>query len=424
MTGICYFSDPETEYLAETQARATSSSYDSTLLLKESGSFTPEKADELISEANKSGCDHLVFIAESSLVPMLERLIPESYGDKFNSIEVLEEDYDRYYENDTAAPAPQAIPQTQQQQPVENPAVDQQNKKLIVLADLGAPLPNMLGQYINALKQIVQKKMTGAYSAFNVDPSYPVVTWFSTVESAGLTAAGISALFKNFPGLNFKNEMIALDSNDMKDGSTELIIANHLQSNSDYKFIVPASQAALKNKYFNIIDVLPASFENPNNSQIYKMMMTLTDSDKPLEKSSFIDKEDLSKLIETEKDKILYIRQYMAAISVFDNIIKKDKKIVSSKEAESELMNALKKKMADLSGLTNAAEYAKDHSAIVGDLIKVTSDIKNAMKKDLHKDHINDNLEANEKKSGTRADKSIVRWVHYKKLCELLGISK
>lgn len=420
MTGICYFSDPETEYLAETQARATSGSYDSVMLLKESGSFTPEKADELISEASRSGCDHLVFIAESSLVPMLERLIPESYGDKFSSIEVLEEDYDRYYENDAAAP--QTAPQVQQ--PVVAPAIDQQNKKLIVLADLGAPLPSMLGQYANALKQIVQKKMTGAYTTFNVDPSCPVVTWFSTVESAGLTAAGISALFKNFPGLNFKNEMIALDNNDMKDGSIELIIANHLQSNSNYKFIVPASQVALKSKYSNIVDVLPTSFENPNNSQIYKMMMILADSGKPLEKSSFIDKKDLSKLIETEKNKILYIRQYMAAISVFDSIIKKDKKIVSSKEVESELMNALKKKMADLSGLTNAAEYAKDHSAIVGDLIKVTSDIKNAMKKDLHKDLMDDDLDANEKKSGTRADESIVRWTHYKKLCELLGISK
>lgn len=420
MTGICYFSDPETEYLAETQAQATSASYDKSLLLRENGSFTPEKADELISEANRSGCDHLVFIAESSLVPMLERLIPESYGDKFSSIEVLEEDYDRYYENDAIA----AQPAPQVQQPIAAPAIDQQNKKLIVLADLGVPLPNMLGQYVNALKQIVQKKMTGLYSSFNIDSSCPVVTWFSTVESAGLTAAGISTLFKNFPGLNFKNEMIALDNENMKDGSIELILANHMQSNSDYKFIVPASQAALKSKYSNIVDILPVSFENPNNDQIYKMMMTLTDSDKPLEKSSFIDKEDLSKLIETEKDKILYIRQYMTAISMFDSIIKKDKKIVSSKEAENELINALKKKMADLSGLTNAAEYAKDHSAIVGDLIKVTGDIKNALKKDLNKNHINDNLEANEKKSETRADKSIVRWIHYKKLCELLGISK
>ena len=109
MTGICYFTEKPTEYLAEMQVDAVVRyTEDDAVTLKMEGNLSPEKADKLIEKAISDNCDNLVFITENKNVNILNRLIPQEYGRYFENITVLEENYDRLTENDgVAAAAPQ-----------------------------------------------------------------------------------------------------------------------------------------------------------------------------------------------------------------------------------------------------------------------------------------------------------------------------
>ena len=106
MTGICYFTEKPTEYLAEMQVDAVVRyTEDDAVTLKMEGIFSPEKADKLIEKAISDKCDNLVFITENKNVNILNRLIPQEYGKYFENITVLEENYDRLTENDAVAGA-------------------------------------------------------------------------------------------------------------------------------------------------------------------------------------------------------------------------------------------------------------------------------------------------------------------------------
>lgn len=420
MTGICYFTDEDTRYLAESQATAVAECYDDSTLINESGRFTPEKADEMIQEALDRGCDGLVFIAEDYLIPALEKLIPESYK-SFKRIEVLEEDYDRLAENDAVA---QPQPQMVQKQPVQQ-QVKQAEKKLIVMPGIASPLPRMLGAYQKDFIGIVNAVKNGQYANAGIDAATPVATWLAAVDSAGLTGTGTKLLFSKFPGYKFEESQIALDSSDnARDGSVELIVANFLQSNPAYKFIVPQNAAALKGKYSNIIGVLPNSYENPNNEQIYRMMMTLADTSKTLEKSKLND-EDLSKKLEADKDKIEFIQSYVKCVSLYKDLMSKGK-VYKSKELESQLAEAIKDTVLQMSGFNAAKQELEDSSVFLKDTFDAVDRIAKGLKKDI-KDPFGNNDEKDkevEKKSNNRLQKSIVSWVHYDKLCRLLEISK
>ena len=92
MTGICYFTEKPTEYLAEMQVDAVVRyTEDDAVTLKMEGNFSPEKADKLIEKAISDNCDNLVFITENKNVNILNRLIPQEYGRYFENITVLEE---------------------------------------------------------------------------------------------------------------------------------------------------------------------------------------------------------------------------------------------------------------------------------------------------------------------------------------------
>ena len=113
MTGICYFTEKPTEYLAEMQVDAfVRYTEDDVVTLKMEGNFTPEKADALVERAISDNCENLVFITENKNVEVLSRLLPQEYGKYFENISVFEENYDRLNEA-----GEQSAAQPQQQAP-------------------------------------------------------------------------------------------------------------------------------------------------------------------------------------------------------------------------------------------------------------------------------------------------------------------
>ena len=196
MTGICYFTERPTEYLAEMQVDAVVRyTEDDSVTLKMEGNFSPEKADKLIEKAISDKCDNLVFITENKNVNILNRLIPQEYGKYFENITVLEENYDRLTENDAVAGA---APQGQNVAPAQgtNTQVNQTGTentaatggdKVVFICNAAAPDAEQLNKF-----------MTERNSMIKSNPAYQnAETWFCNVDNAGLTAANILHLYKN-----------------------------------------------------------------------------------------------------------------------------------------------------------------------------------------------------------------------------------
>ena len=148
MTGICYFTERPTEYLAEMQVDAVARyTEDDSVTLKMEGNFSPEKADKLIEKAISDKCDNLVFITENKNVNILNRLIPQEYGKYFENITVLEENYDRLTENDAvavAAPqgqnvAPAQVTNTQVSQTGTENTATTGGDKVVFICNAAAP---------------------------------------------------------------------------------------------------------------------------------------------------------------------------------------------------------------------------------------------------------------------------------------------
>ena len=100
MTGICYFANDEVEYFAEQQVNSIVNNIDDgARLIRESESISPELVDNLIEEAAKQKCDKLVLMVESKKFNQYKEVIPEVYGDMFESIEVVPENFVRVQES-------------------------------------------------------------------------------------------------------------------------------------------------------------------------------------------------------------------------------------------------------------------------------------------------------------------------------------
>ena len=100
MTGICYFANDEVEYFAEQQVNSIVNNIDDgARLIRESDSFSPELVDNLIEEAVNQKCDKLVLMVESKKYNQYKQVIPEVYGDMFESIEVVPENFVRVRES-------------------------------------------------------------------------------------------------------------------------------------------------------------------------------------------------------------------------------------------------------------------------------------------------------------------------------------
>ena len=100
MTGICYFANDEVEYFAEQQVNSIVNNIDDgARLIRESESISPELVDNLIEEAAKQKCDKLVLMVESKKYHQYKDAIPKVYGDMFESIEVVPENFVRVQES-------------------------------------------------------------------------------------------------------------------------------------------------------------------------------------------------------------------------------------------------------------------------------------------------------------------------------------
>ena len=100
MTGICYFANDEVEYFAEQQVNSIVNNIDDgARLIRESDSFSPELVDNLIEEAVNQKCDKLVLMVESKKYNQYKQVIPEVYGDMFESIEFVPENFVRVRES-------------------------------------------------------------------------------------------------------------------------------------------------------------------------------------------------------------------------------------------------------------------------------------------------------------------------------------
>ncbi len=100
MTGICYFANDEVEYFAEQQVNSIINNIDDgARLIRESESISPELVDNLIEEAANQKCDKLVLMVESKKYNQYKQVIPEVYGDMFESIEVVPENFVRVRES-------------------------------------------------------------------------------------------------------------------------------------------------------------------------------------------------------------------------------------------------------------------------------------------------------------------------------------
>lgn len=100
MTGICYFANDEVEYFAEQQVNSIVNDIDDgATLIRENEAFSPERVDNLIEEAANKKCNKLVLMVEGKKYHQYSRVIPEVYGDMFESIEVVPENFVRVRES-------------------------------------------------------------------------------------------------------------------------------------------------------------------------------------------------------------------------------------------------------------------------------------------------------------------------------------
>ena len=100
MTGICYFANENSDYLAEQQVKSITKNIDDGFtVLCESEKFSPELVDNLIEEAYKSDCKKLIVLVEDKKYNQYSKAIPCIYGDMFESIEVVPENFTRVQES-------------------------------------------------------------------------------------------------------------------------------------------------------------------------------------------------------------------------------------------------------------------------------------------------------------------------------------
>ena len=100
MTGICYFANDDVDYFAEQQVNSIVNGIDDgATLIRESEAFSPELVDNLIEEAANKKCNKLVLMVEGKKYHQYSKIIPEVYGDMFESIEVVPENFVRVRES-------------------------------------------------------------------------------------------------------------------------------------------------------------------------------------------------------------------------------------------------------------------------------------------------------------------------------------
>lgn len=431
MTGICYFTERPTEYLAEMQVDAVVRyTDDDSVTLKMEGNFSPEKADKLIEKAISDRCDNLVFITENKNVNILNRLIPQEYGKYFENITVLEENYDRLTENDAVAgAAPQgqnvatasgttAQTNTQTQAGTANTAESSEGDKVVFICNAAAPDAGQLNAFMNERNTMIKS-----------NPAYQnAETWFCNVDNAGLTAANILHLYKNHPSDAIRKAIglanISVEGFDAnpQDLLTMALSSKTVQSNHKYIFILPKSIATQSPKP-GVVDIVPMNndFENPNNKAILPLISEVAKmiqnpkaeikkrNDLPQEEDEF------NKQFKKDEAKIKFIIEYAKAFEWWTK--NKDKRL-KTKEAESQFAKAVKEfVMADFNNAWNALKNDSDKG--IKFMAQSIDKMVKGIKQDLKGKKDDEKNDKQTKKDETNS-RNVFSWEKYPQLCKLL----
>lgn len=427
MTGICYFTERPTEYLAEMQVNAVVKyTEDDSVTLKMEGNFSPEKADKLIEKAISDKCDNLVFITENKNVNILNRLIPQEYGKYFENITVLEENYDRLTENEAVAGA---APQGQNVAPAQgtNTQVNQTGTentaatggdKVVFICNAAAPDAGQLNAFMNERNTMIKS-----------NPAYQnAETWFCNVDNAGLTAANILHLYKNHPSDAIRKAIglanISVEGFDAnpQDLLTMALSSKTVQSNHKYIFILPKSIATQSPKP-GVVDIVPMNndFENPNNKAILPLISEVAKmiqnpkaeikkrNDLPQEEDEF------NKQFKKDEAKIKFIIEYAKAFEWWTK--NKDKRL-KTKEAESQFAKAVKEfVMADFNNAWNALKNDSDKG--IKFMAQSIDKMVKGIKQDLKGKKDDEKNDKQTKKEETNS-RNVFSWEKYSQLCKLL----
>lgn len=428
MTGICYFTERPTEYLAEMQVDAVVRyTEDDSVTLKMEGNFSPEKADKLIEKAISDKCDNLVFITENKNVNILNRLIPQEYGKYFENITVLEENYDRLTENDAvagAAPQGQNVAPAQgtntqvNQTGTENTAESSEGDKVVFICNAAAPDAGQLNAFMNERNEIIKS-----------NPEYQnAETWFCNVDNAGLTAANILHLYENHPSdairQSIKLAKISAEGFDAnpQDLLTMALSSKTVQSNHKYTFVLPSSMK-IQSPNPSVVDVkiMKGDFENKNNKAILPLISEVSkmiqNPKAEIKKRNDVpqEEEEFNKQFKKDEAKVKFIIEYAKAFEWWTK--NKDKRL-KTKEAKSQFAKAVEEFiMADFNNAWNALKNDSDKGIkfmanTVDKMVKgIVNDIKTKK---------NNNKTDKESKKDETNSRNIFSWEKYSQLCKLL----
>ena len=428
MTGICYFTERPSEYLAEMQVDAVVRyTEDDSVTLKMEGNFSPEKADKLIEKAISDKCDNLVFITENKNVNILNRLIPQEYGKYFENITVLEENYDRLTENDAvagAAPQGQNVAPAQgtntqvNQTGTENTAESSEGDKVVFICNAAAPDAGQLNAFMNERNEIIKS-----------NPEYQnAETWFCNVDNAGLTAANILHLYENHPSdairQSIKLAKISAEGFDAnpQDLLTMALSSKTVQSNHKYTFVLPSSMK-IQSPNPSVVDVkiMKGDFENKNNKAILPLISEVAkmiqNPKAEIKKRNDVpqEEEEFNKQFKKDEAKVKFIIEYAKAFEWWTK--NKDKRL-KTKEAKSQFAKAVEEFiMADFNNAWNALKNDSDKGIkfmanTVDKMVKgIVNDIKTKK---------NNNKTDKESKKDETNSRNIFSWEKYSQLCKLL----
>lgn len=427
MTGICYFTERPTEYLAEMQVDAVVKyTEDDSVTLKMEGNFSPEKADKLIEKAISDRCDNLVFITENKNVNILNRLIPQEYGKYFENITVLEENYDRLTENDAVAGAasqgqnvaPAQGTNTQVNQIVTEDTAATEGDKVVFICNAAAPDAGQLNAFMNERNATIKS-----------NPAYQnAETWFCNVDNAGLTAANILHLYKNHPSDAIRKSIelakISAEGFDAnpQDLLTMALSSKTVQSNHKYTFFLPSSMKTQSPRP-GVVDVvlMKGDFENKNNKAILPLISEVAkmiqNPKAEIKKRNDVpqEEEEFNKQFKKDEAKIKFIIEYAKAFEWWTK--NKDKRL-KTKEAESQFAKAVKEFVfADFNNAWNALKNDSDKG--IKFMANAVDKMVKGIKQDLKGKKDDDKKDKESKKDETNS-RNIFSWEKYSQLCKLL----
>lgn len=449
MIGICYFADKNNEYFAEAQVRAIMNGLnDQVMLIKENTEPNGYKIDAMLEEAAKKKCSEVVLLTEECNYNELSQAVPQIYGDMFENIDVVPENFTRIHEA-----APQA--QTPQQQTVQSnvqvqkqavPSGKPSNGTTFIFCDqLFLDVQEIKNWYAAANKAYIAAQNAGS----NDIRLCPI-----TVDSAHIEGAAFKALAEAFPksvNASFTEIAKKLDGDapdfSLQTDATSVMQAiimkagqrkaeqqeeqsqqqnNTLQTINSINIYAPGQ---FYNYFVNAaksvtipvnVMQLGGPFENKSNQKIVNLFQILRDTNKELKAGN--KEEDWIKVQQNgandiDMQTIKYIQVIYAAMKSYDS--GDHKKPQDRVKKESELEKLLQAELKQLSGYDNIKKDWQD--SIFGKGLEVAEKFAKAVKDDAKQKEVDDKKGMfDEKKTGNRNNKNIYLWEHYNELRKLI----